>query len=512
MKLKVNQLKIDLIKTYTTYLQMTSPTASSTHMRSLRPQSSLENDSIAPPSNFSIYNLITPPLKYPTNTHTDWILNIDRSGSMDALTGDGRSRMDHVKHMVKNFIDYLKTVPNTTATISLLKFDHECDVLVECLEINAEQNYDTFIEELEPRGMTDMGKALTMAKCIRDKVTNPVHILLTDGHITQGDTNPTKLIKYLSTTDDDLEKNVFIGFGADHNNNLLEALADNANRGIYYFVESFENAGLAYGEVIHDHLYEYAQDVTITVQNGEIYNYKTNTWGPTINIPSLAGGCTKTYHIRQNDASSDNLDITTTIYCLEPDQGTPPSSSSELQKYWFRQQTQEFLYETKQHITDAERSAPTSSVDYLTRNDQKLLNERLTTFKETMKNYMTANNLINDLFMKNLCDDIHTAVLSLSAKNRRGGMYVGARQTSQGTQRAYNTTNLTDLQDSDAYDGHTMSQDKSIYSTSKCASIMRSVSGVHSLLPCQAPTSTTWTPPPPQLHRSSANIPLSVSK
>ena len=58
-------------------------------------------------------------------------------------------------------------------------------------------------------------------------------------------------------------------FGADHNNDLLEALADNANRGTYYFVESFENAGLAYGEVIHDHLYEFAREITITVQNGE---------------------------------------------------------------------------------------------------------------------------------------------------------------------------------------------------------------------------------------------------
>ena len=258
--------------------------------------------------------------------------------------------------------------------------------------------------------MTDMGKALIMTKDIRDKLTNPVHILLTDGHITQGDTSPSKLIEYLGTTDGGLEKNIFIGFGADHNNDLLEALADNANRGTYYFVESFENAGLAYGEVIHDHLYEFAREITITVQNGEIYNYKTNTWGPTLNIPSLAGGCTKTYHVRQSDASldrpqnmSDNLIITTTLSLIKDDSTTstsdsytPPPDPSELQKYWFRQLTQEFLYKTKQYINNASGApffpshashSPDSS------RAQRQLNEELTTFIETMKNYMATNNL-----------------------------------------------------------------------------------------------------------------------
>ena len=50
-----------------------------------------------------------------------------------------------------------------------------------------------------------------------------------------------------------------------------------------------------------------------------------------------------------------------------------------------------------------------------------------------------------------------------------------------------------------------MSQDRqSIYSTQRCAGIMRSVSEAHSLSTTQAPTSTTWLPPIPHLRRSSA--------
>ena len=82
---------------------MTSPTAPVTNN-----VSSTQPNPIAPPSNFSIYNLTMPHLDHPTNTQTDWILNIDRSGSMDAPGGDDRTRMDHVKHMVKNFVDYLQ--------------------------------------------------------------------------------------------------------------------------------------------------------------------------------------------------------------------------------------------------------------------------------------------------------------------------------------------------------------------------------------------------------------------
>jgi len=486
-------------------------------------------DPCDPPSNFGIYRLKTPDLDQPTNTDTDWILTVDRSGSMGAPTGDRRSRMDHVKHMVKNFIDYLKTHPNTTNTMTLLIFDHECHVLCECIEINATQDFEDFIKELDPRGMTDMGEALSTAKSIRDRLTNStVHILLTDGQITQGDTSASKLIERIcgsprAPTPHVMGKNIFIGFGADHNSDILEELAEGVPRGTYYFVESFENAGLAYGEVIHDHLYEYARNITITVHNGEIYNYKTNTWGEGLTVASLAGGCTKTYHIRYFDNNSlDDLRITTTMTLIEdnPRISTNQSSAQEIsyhiakhglvqseerQKYWFRQQTQELLYKTKQHIEEVERNTHTTPLDCDTCETRIQLNERLTTFIETMKNYMTANNLVDDPFMKNLCDDIHTAIISLNSTNRRGSMYIGSRQTSQGTQRGYSTCDLTGLQRQDAQDTHIMSQDnQSIYTPLRCADIMRSVSEV-SPPPSQASTPATWVPPQPYLQRSSAN-------
>jgi hypothetical protein len=56
-------------------------------------------------------------------------------------------------------------------------------------------------------------------------------------------------------------------------------------------------------------------------------------------------------------------------------------------------------------------------------------------FFEELKKYMNDNNLNEDKFMKNLCDDIFISYQTLGTKY--GGMYTAARQTSQGTQRCY---------------------------------------------------------------------------
>jgi AraC-like DNA-binding protein len=56
-------------------------------------------------------------------------------------------------------------------------------------------------------------------------------------------------------------------------------------------------------------------------------------------------------------------------------------------------------------------------------------------FIEEMKKYMSENNLNDDKFLKNLCDDIYISYRTFGTKF--GTMYNNARQTSQGTQRCY---------------------------------------------------------------------------
>jgi hypothetical protein len=77
----------------------------------------------------------------------------------------------------------------------------------------------------------------------------------------------------------------------------------------------------------------------------------------------------------------------------------------------------------------------------------RLLTRVLNEFMVSIKKYMEENSLDEDPFMENLCDDIHVATRSMSS--RLGSMYLGARVLSQGAQRAYNLTDLTQMDQSD---------------------------------------------------------------
>ena len=62
---------------------------------------------------------------------------------------------------------------------------------------------------------------------------------------------------------------------------------------------------------------------------------------------------------------------------------------------------------------------------------------------QMMKKWMSDKEETEDEFMKSLSDDIYVAYRSLSSEY--GEMFVSARQSSQGTQRAYNVRNLSSM-------------------------------------------------------------------
>ena len=71
-------------------------------------------------------------------------------------------------------------------------------------------------------------------------------------------------------------------------------------------------------------------------------------------------------------------------------------------------------------------------------------NDKLNNFLTEMREYMSQNNMSDDNFMKNLCDDITICILGLNSS--LGNMYIYARSQSQGKQAAYNITNIKPLQ------------------------------------------------------------------
>ena len=383
------------------------------------------------------------------------IFMIDRSGSMSDLCSDGRDKMQHILHTLKNMIIYFKDNRSARVYVNIFAFDDIIEEIVERTDIN-EQNIDLVISKINriaPRNSTDIEKALISIKCTIDKIQleNPTHnisnIFMTDGEATVGSCDTY----YLSGLVDRNITNAFIGFGIDHDAVLLKSVSKGDNSS-YYFIDKLENAGLVYGEILHGILYKVLSNVSIETSNCLIYDYKNNVWCTSLKVVDITSESNKVYHFISTNP--DDCSVLLKAQANENDSimyyGFSISNenlSSDLSKYVFRQRTLQLLYKINKFIEKKNTSKRDLSVFRGFENsvincdrpsimeEQSMLKTELKNFMDEMKKYMTDNNINSDGFMKNLCDDIYISYMTFDTKF--GAMYNASRQSSQGAQRIY---------------------------------------------------------------------------
>ena len=389
------------------------------------------------------------------------IFMIDRSGSMSDVCSDGRDKMQHILHTLKNMIIYFKDNRSARVYINIFAFDDIIEEIVERTAIS-EENIDsiiTKINRISPRNSTDIEKALISIKCTIDKIQlkNPTHnisnIFMTDGEATTGNHD----IDYLSGLIDRNITNAFIGFGLEHDAVLLKSVS-NGDNSSYYFIDKLENAGLVYGEILHGILYKILSDVRIQCSNCLIYDYKNNIWCDSLKVVDIVSESSKVYHIVSTmpkdcrvylKAKSNKDDSITQHEFFIFNEDEP----MDLSKYVFRQRTLQLLYKINKFIEKKNHSKRDLSIFRGFENtnnnnrtsimeEQNMLKTELKNFMDEMKKYMTDNNLNNDGFMKNLCDDIYISYRTFDTKF--GAMYNASRQSSQGTQRVYTVSHTPD--------------------------------------------------------------------
>jgi AraC-like DNA-binding protein len=386
------------------------------------------------------------------------VFMVDRSGSMSDICSDGRDKMQHILHTLKNMIIYFKDNKSARVYVNIFAFDDVIEEIVERTDIN-EENIDKIISKVNkiaPRSSTDIEKALISIKCTIDKIQleNPTHnisnIFMTDGEATIGSHD----VVYLSGLVDRNITNAFIGFGVEHDAVLLKSVS-NGDNSSYYFIDKLENAGLVYGEILHGVLYKVLSNVSIESSNCLIYDYKNNTWCTSLKIVDVVSESNKVYHVISS--VPDNCSVFLKSQVKKDDSVTQcgfsisnEKLSHDLSKYVFRQRTLQLLYKINKFIEKKNYSKKDLSVfrgfeDSTINRDstsiieeQNMLKTELKNFMDEMKKYMTDNNLNNDGFMKNLCDDIYISYRTFDTKF--GAMYNASRQSSQGTQRIYNVS------------------------------------------------------------------------
>ena len=396
--------------------------------------------------------------QYPmTQKKQHFIFMIDTSGSMNHKCSDGQTKLFHIIYTLENMILYFIKNPEVNIYISVYSFNDVVEPIFEKILINTtNQKYLLKkVKSLKPTGQTNIELALkiTEAKINLFLEKEPdieiSNIFMTDGEATTGEKDHKILKKYINSN----ILTSMIGFGIKHNAYLLNSITKESLNSNYYFIDIMEKAGLVYAEIINAIVYKVLKNVVIKIENGFIYNWRLNQWTTTYVTNNFISETENNIHIVSENISnclikiSGNLNDTNEYYSEIID--CKNVVLTDLTKFVFRQKTMELLYnvsifeDKKYEHKNIYDGMYIDIEDEMTQNlieeNEKLTNNMKNLLKE-IKDYMIENDVNDDVFMKNLCDDIYITFKTFNTKY--GSMYSCSRQTSQGTQRCYNVSTI----------------------------------------------------------------------
>ena len=384
--------------------------------------------------------------------------SVDCSASMTDIAKK-QTKMSQAIHTLKRiFAEFAKEPKHIY--VSVIGFETDLHPIIEFTQITPDNvnELTNMLDNITAKNATNIEIALKHAQKTLtpyqdiDENNHVYHIIMTDGHITLGESDVNKLKNMVDTR----YPTVFVGFGSVHDSELLHELS-NYLRGEYYFIDNIENSGYVYGEIVYNIIYHAVDAVQLTVRNGLIYNWKTNQWVADLEMANLAYDSEKLLHIitygNIHDIEIDvstftNTSMTETLYCYPPlleieDYSEPDSVAifdSEknqiqpvnLAKYHYRQKTQELMFESRVVMDNYRKQ---SSFSTTTIQDHKL---KLRDFLKNMLEFMKTHNLTEDLFMRRLGDDIY--VLHNTIGQNDAGLWINSRQVSQGRQQTYSAS------------------------------------------------------------------------
>jgi hypothetical protein len=384
----------------------------------------------------------------PTNNKIHIVFSIDHSGSMSDEGRDGRTKLEHAKHTLINSINFVASCYKNneeplTVLVSVLAFDHDISELGLYINILNPSERNHLIQEikaLEPRGCTNIERILSKVRGglatteeIYGEEMRRVHIFMTDGHATEGLDTPEELGHLVDTS----YTNIFIGYGTDHHYKLLKTLG-NLERADNYFAESYERAGMVYGEILHNVLFSYPVEIKLQIREpGKIYDARNNKWVTQFILHNIAYGDSKTYNLRADIERTPLIGVTigenTSKVTLDwgihmnPED---PECPHELTLHGLKEAG------LRQRILEYLAGCLASNV----KTSREELRVKGKSLLEELKAMSEMDEWKGNALLRQLQDDVYVGLRSVDCDN--GAMYVGARLLSLGSQRGYNVCDL----------------------------------------------------------------------
>jgi hypothetical protein len=408
-----------------------------------------------------------PPLIIENVLTWDIVFTIDNSGSMSDKCKDNRTKMEHIIHTLSNIVRlFSQKDPSAYCfNIYIQIFDTVVTKVLNFTKVSPE-NLTSIIELIEniyPEGQTNLITPLNICKSLykERRAQFPqntfLHIILTDGEDNCNSEsvfdNTSIELQYASEF-----KSIFIGLGITHDCEKLSSFVCKNNDNEYYFIDKLENAGIVYGEIIHNILNIQFIEVNISIENGLVYNWKTNEWVSNMDIGALYANKHRSFHVKSEtpqlvkgcicgqyiydskpSRKSIQLDDFTTLPDLI-DITTGKKDTLDLTQYIYRYIVQNVLY----------KCVRLSLIDDCGLSFQNFHENPNNTFKKElaelfteMKEYVKKNKETSNTFWNVLLDDIF--ILYKTINTPYFYMFTLSRYMSQGLQRAYAVTNIQDL-------------------------------------------------------------------
>lgn len=389
-----------------------------------------------------------------TKTPVFILFNIDHTGSMEEVgnNGDIYNKMHYVKETFKQIAQYISR-KDVEIYIKVLIFNTEVETLVDTVKVTSENCHDIVqkIMSVESIGSTAIDVALREAssvlQCYRDEHPEHqvYHVFMTDGEPTAGNKNPDDLKSMV----DPNFSTVFIGFGKNHNSTLLRKMSEGPLSN-YEVIDNIEHTGVVYGSIMHEILFTSVRNFEVKVENGKIYDWRTNGWVNGISEPAIVSEAKKIYYLKTTDrenlavrmfgvpTGSDqekHLDDAFILPDLE-DMETGEirnSCDTDLSKHIYRFCVQEILFQSR-------------SID---RSVMSSFKKTVAILFRKMRRFMRVTNLLGDAMMCQLCDDL--CIVYRTVGTSYGQMFSVARATSQGRQNS-NTTTMSQIQNEEDMD------------------------------------------------------------
>ena len=305
-----------------------------------------------------------------------------------------------------------------------------------------------------------------------------LHIVMTDGEVTAGNTNEGELKGMLCN---DVE-HVFIGYGAGHKATCLMNLASVNDKSSYLFLDHPTKMGAMFAQLFCPHLFTSITDVEIDLTGAKILDIESGLEVETLFVKRIAADTTKTFHlltdprvdavhyadgdedrhrvkevyVRMQFRSFDNADLDEPPnfpFCKPFSVVSATTHSLDVQKERKRWAVLVLMKDAKELKS---REHARQQHEQQTRNywfdasmfkeERDALIHRATELKDEIKEFAEQNGIADDEMLKDLTTDLVICICAIPS-HEHGLMYINSRFRSCTDETPTAVSDLTPLDD-----------------------------------------------------------------